>query len=78
MENEKKYNSDNKIVFYSFIATGQKHAVNELQKIKKKILLSNKTKFSQSFYRDVLYWKKTSCYDDWNTLLYFISTSVVQ
>ena len=36
MKNEKKYNSDNKIVFYSFIATGQKHAVNELQKIQKK------------------------------------------
>ena len=64
MENEKKYNSDTKIVFYSFIATFQKHAVNKLQKIQKKYswlinYLSNKTKFSQSFYRDnVLYWKK--------------------
>ena len=40
---------------------------------------SNETKFFLFFYREIiLYWKKTSCYDDWNTFLYSFSISVVQ
>ena len=40
---------------------------------------SNKATLLTSFYREIiLYWKKTSCYDDWNTFLYSVSISVVQ
>ena len=40
---------------------------------------SNKTKFSNIFQsRNFFVLGKTSCYDDWNNFLYFVSISVVQ
>ena len=43
------------------------------------IFKSNKTKFFQLFYREIiLNWKKKSCYDGWNTSLRIITISLVQ
>ena len=43
------------------------------------IYSSNKTKFFPSFYQEIIFYsKKAPCYEDWNTLMHFVSASVVQ